>query len=161
MAMFRRQLRERPSSLPLGSADTETSAARRTTAAVMDHAPGMVHGTVVSTKPAPQLELPLDLPALDLSSTLEPTSGDEDADSDVFVCHVAAPVVPAVPVTLFVYGWHNVQPGLLSWSFKSMRSALDAVRTMRNATHWSIVSGEWTSIDAARSNGAVLIEQLG
>jgi hypothetical protein len=65
-------------------------------------------------------------------------------------------------VTLFVYGWHQVEPGALSWVFPSLRAALDAVRTMRNAAEWSICSGEaWDDIESARAKGAVLIEQLG
>ena len=38
----------------------------------------------------------------------------------------------------------------------------DAVRSLRNAVQWCIVSGrDWSSMDAARSEGAVLVEQLG
>jgi len=62
-------------------------------------------------------------------------------------------------VTLFVYGWENVQPGPLSWAFPSLRAALLAVRTMRNAVEWCIVRGREPSIDAARAKGAILIEQ--
>lgn len=93
----------------------------------------------------------------------------EDGDSDVFVCRrsspdlgpeAAAAAAAAEMVTLFVYGWENVEPGPLSWAFPSLRAALDAVRTMRNAIEWCIVAGaEWTSIDAARAKGAVLVEQ--
>ncbi|MCL2724486.1 MAG: hypothetical protein FWD69_08625 [Polyangiaceae bacterium] len=65
-------------------------------------------------------------------------------------------------VTLFVFGWQNVEPGPLSWVFPSLRAALDAVRTMRNAVRWCVVAGkEWTSVDAARAMGRVLVEQLG
>lgn len=98
----------------------------------------------------------------------------DHGDSDVFVCRrsehddeqdESAPlsVAPASAqqVTLYVYGWHNVEPGPLSWVFPSLRTALDAVRTMRNAVQWCIVSGEWATVDAARAEGAVLIEQLG
>ena len=91
----------------------------------------------------------------------------EDGDSDVFVCRASRIDLEASPeaaaaeaVTLFVYGWDNVEPGPLSWAFPSLRSALDAVKTMRNAIEWSIVAGsEWVSIEAARESGAVLIEQ--
>jgi hypothetical protein len=96
-------------------------------------------------------------------------SSDEHGDSDVFVCRrssselgaeAAAAADIADAVTLFVYGWDNVEPGPLSWAFPSLRAALDAVRTMRNAIEWCIVAGaEWTSIDAARAKGAVLVEQ--
>jgi len=103
-----------------------------------------------------------------LESTTGASEG-EDGDSDVFVCRrsspdlgpeAAAAAAAAEAVTLFVYGWDNVEPGPLSWAFPSLRSALDAVRTMRNAIEWCIVAGaEWTSIDAARAKGAVLVEQ--
>lgn len=93
----------------------------------------------------------------------------EDGDSDVFLCRrsspdlgpeAAAAAAAAEAVTLFVYGWENVEPGPLSWAFPSLRTALDAVKTMRNAIEWCIVAGhEWSSIDAARESGAVLIEQ--
>ena len=96
-------------------------------------------------------------------------SDGEDGDSDVFVCRrsspdfeaeAAAAQLEASAVTLFVYGWENVEPGPLSWAFPSLRTALDAVKTMRNAIEWCIVAGhEWSSIDAAREGGAVLIEQ--
>lgn len=99
------------------------------------------------------------------------TPGGDDADSDVFVCRrsspelsadelAAAAAAAAANVTLFVYGWDNVEPGPLSWVFPSLRAALEAVRTMRNAVEWSICSGgEWTDIDTARARGAVLVEQ--
>lgn len=107
-------------------------------------------------------------------------ASDEDGASDVFVCCppaadssalsslaslaadelTAATVAAAARVTLFVYGWHNVEPGPLSWVFPSLRAALEAVRTMRNAIEWSICSGaEWTDIEAARARGAILVEQ--
>ena len=93
----------------------------------------------------------------------------EDGDSDVFVCRrtspdleeeAAAAAAAAAVVTLFVYGWESVEPGPLSWAFPSLRAALEAVRTMRNAVEWCICAGsEWASIDAAREKGAVLVEQ--
>ena len=98
-----------------------------------------------------------------------------EGDSDVFVVRrgadeglpsaadsaesLAAAAAAAEGVTLFVYGWENVQPGPLSWAFPSLRAALLAVRTMRNAVEWCIVSGREPSIDAARAKGAILIEQ--
>lgn len=86
--------------------------------------------------------------------------------SDVFVCRREGEVRPAsaspAVVTLFVTGWHQVQPGSLSWVFPSMRAALDAVRTMRNAAEWCVCAGEgWSDLETARSGGAVLVEQLG
>lgn len=122
-----------------------------------------------------------------LERNLDDGLHDEEArkdDSDIFVCEIPASVIaepsgrspstrPAPSksqpprrvdpsVTLYVYGWHNVEPGPLSWAFPSLRAALDAVRTMRNAVQWCIVSGKgWTSVDDARAEGAVLVEQLG
>ena len=86
-------------------------------------------------------------------------------DSDVFVTAASrrAKEAEAIAgdVTLFVYAWHSVEPGPLSWCFPSLRSALDAVQRMKNAIGWSIVSGkEHATIDDARAAGAVLIEQL-
>jgi hypothetical protein len=98
--------------------------------------------------------------------------GAAKGDSDIFMVRGSSPELPAVSleglaaaaaaaegVTLFVYGWENVQPGPLSWAFPSLRAALLAVRTMRNAVEWCIVSGREPSIDAARAKGAILIEQ--
>lgn len=102
----------------------------------------------------------------------ESSRGPETGDSDVFVVRRSSPDLgsaaalaakaAAEGVTLYVYGWENVQPGPLSWVFPSLRSALNAVKTMRNAVEWCIVAGaEWTSMDAARAKHAVLIEQVG
>ena len=89
-------------------------------------------------------------------------------DSDVFVCrHVVTPIAVVEPeptrsaVTLFVYGWHVVEPGTLSWVFPNIRAALAAVRTMRNATQWCIANGtNFEDLEAARAANAVLVEQL-
>lgn len=84
----------------------------------------------------------------------------DEGHSDVFMVRRSSPDLAPDGVTLFVYGWENVQPGPLSWVFPNLGTALDAVRTMRNAIAWCIVAGrEWTSIDSARAEGAVLIEQ--
>ena len=67
-------------------------------------------------------------------------------------------------VTLIVYGWENVQPGTLSWVFPSLRSALTAVRAMRNAIRWAVLHGspsdgdEEHDVDTARASGRVLVE---
>ncbi len=63
-------------------------------------------------------------------------------------------------VTLIVYGWHNVQPGAMSWVFPSARQAISAAKTMRNATSWAIVRGQRpaTELDAARASGSVMLE---
>ncbi len=63
-------------------------------------------------------------------------------------------------VTLIVYGWHNVEPGTLSWVFPSYEAAVSAARAMRNAVRWAIVAGKrWSTVDEARAHGAVLAEQ--
>jgi hypothetical protein len=86
-------------------------------------------------------------------------------DSDVFLkpkprAPASIPPVASTEVTLFVYGWHNVEPGPLSWVFPSLRAALDAVQRMKNAIAWCIVQGsDWDDLDLARDHGAVLIEQ--
>ncbi len=91
----------------------------------------------------------------------------KNEDSDVFVARRARKAEPldlatVEAVTLFVFGWHNVEPGPLSWAFPSLRAALAAVRTMKNAAQWCIVRGaEHASIEAARANGAGLVEELG
>jgi hypothetical protein len=94
-----------------------------------------------------------------------PPSYDRLEDSDIFVCapekQAALTARTAREVTLFVHGWHSVEPGLLSWKFPSLRAALDAVRRMKNAIGWCVVSGtDWSDLDAARAGGAVLVEQL-
>jgi hypothetical protein len=105
-------------------------------------------------------------PALTVTTTVEPKMPKADGshdDSDVFVCRREHPQVPAdvTTVTLFVFGWHVVEPGPLSWSFPSLRAALDAVKTMRNAAQWCIASGtDWANVEHARSRGAILIEQV-
>ena len=108
-------------------------------------------------------------PSLDLAS--DGANHAEDGESDVFVCRRSSPdysaeaaaagvAAAAEGVTLFVYGWESVEPGPLSWAFPSLRAALDAVKTMRNAVEWCIVAGsECATVDAARAKGAVLIEQ--
>ncbi|MEO8878569.1 MAG: hypothetical protein ABI461_23470, partial [Polyangiaceae bacterium] len=85
---------------------------------------------------------------------------------DVMALDVPASVDTRVveEVTLIVYGWENVQPGTLSWVFPSLRSALTAVRTMRNAIRWAVLYGVVSDhdggrdIDRARENGLVLVE---
>lgn len=110
---------------------------------------------------APQAVLVSASPSTAPETVIEASLNDSNDESDVFVCRRSSPPAPENAVTLFVFGWHNVEPGPLSWPFPSLRTALDAVRTMRNAAQWCICSGNtWTSLEAARSAGAVLIEQL-
>lgn len=74
------------------------------------------------------------------------------------------PSVPSTEVTLCIYAWHNVQPGLLSWTFPDMDAALKAVQAMRNAVGWAVVRGSRggavTSfdLDRARRRGELLAE---
>lgn len=62
-------------------------------------------------------------------------------------------------VTLVVYGWHNAQPGTLSWTFPNARQALVAARALRNAERWAILAGETKDIEAAKKRGELLFEQ--
>lgn len=93
---------------------------------------------------------------------LAPSSSDHLEDSDVFLCPSGTEAARAIrEVTLFVHGWHNAEPGLLSWTFPSLRAALDAVKRIKNAIAWCVVSGTgWSDLDSARASGAVLVEQL-
>jgi hypothetical protein len=100
--------------------------------------------------------------AAEATSAPRAATPDPLEESDVFVC-AEGPSARGMlrEVTLFVHGWHNVEPGPLSWTFPSLRSALDAVQRMKNAVAWCVVSGSgWTTLEAARANGAVLVEQL-
>jgi hypothetical protein len=64
------------------------------------------------------------------SGTYPISGGDQDHDH-----------ADAGEVTLVVYGWHNVQPGTLSWVFPSFDAAIRAARALRNATQWAIMGG--------------------
>ena len=77
-----------------------------------------------------------------------------------------APKVEAV--TLVIYGWHESEPGTLAWVFPSVRSALRAVRAMRNAVRWLIVRGrrafdpaspDSVDIDGLRRAGLIIAER--
>jgi hypothetical protein len=66
-------------------------------------------------------------------------------------------------VTLVIYGWHESEPGTLSWVFPSLRAALHAVRAMRNAMGWLIIRGKRAfdgdvDVAALRRDGLVLLE---
>jgi hypothetical protein len=43
-------------------------------------------------------------------------------------------------VTLVVYGWQGIEPGTLSWVFPSVESALRAVRALKNAVRWVVIT---------------------
>ncbi len=74
--------------------------------------------------------------------------------------HLSPDLAPDTDVTLVVYAWHNVQPGVLSWIFPTVRAALSAAYAMRNAVRWAIVRGRAHAedLDIARLTGDVLIE---
>lgn len=134
--------------------DTRTSTARR---AVVAEEAQAVPVTVTEAPVSNTRELVPLVPE-------QADAGEHPKDySDVFVCprdDEADIDEAATSVTLFVYGWDNVEPGPLSWAFPSLRAALDAVRTMRNAIAWSIAAGrDHLTVEDARANGAVLIEQ--
>ena len=106
----------------------------------------------------------------DVAPPAPPSYGELD-ESDVFVCQktngettlaaFARASSISTEVTLFVHRWHQVEPGLLSWTFPSLRAALDAVQRMKNAIGWCVVSGSgWDDLDCARERGAILVEQL-
>jgi hypothetical protein len=133
------------------------------------------HAEQVEPAPIRALEVTDEMPIVESRRPgTSPGTADEEGNSDVFVCRRSSPdhsaeaaaaaagvdAAVAECVTLFVYGWESVEPGPLSWPFPSLRAALDAVKTMRNAVEWCIVAGsEYVSVDAARAKGAVLIEQ--
>jgi hypothetical protein len=138
--------------------DTKTSVLRREAVSSGGQAAAMPAPVPV----APPSSRPV---AREREATIQPEPVfDGSENSDVFLCKDTnrPKSVPTVrEVTLFVHGWHNVEPGLLSWTFADLRSALDAVQRMKNAIAWCIVSGSgWSDLDAARAGGAVLVEQL-
>ncbi len=110
----------------------------------------------------PKAEPPAGLPLVVETSANDDTF--EESDVFLFPALVEGDTSPSLrptEVTLFVHRWHNVEPGLLSWSFPSLRAALDAVQRMKNAIGWCVVSGTgWADLDAAREDGAILVEQL-
>ena len=150
--------------------DTKTSVIRReAVSATAEAAPQsvLVPPARPSSPVAPVAEKSVSTDSLPmLAVPPSPPSYDRLEDSDIFVCEpdpvkAAAATRAAREVTLFVHGWHNVEPGLLSWTFPSLRAALDAVQRMKNAIGWCVVSGSgWNDLDTARANGAVLVEQL-
>ena len=155
--------------------DTKTSVIRREAVSASSEAAGQAMSSMTLVPPprpsspiAPVVEADPSITATTTSPVPPSTPSYEKLeDSDVFVCGTseeadAESAARAVrEVTLFVHGWHNVEPGLLSWTFPSLRAALDAVQRMKNAVGWCVVSGTgWSDLDAARAGGAVLVEQL-
>lgn len=156
------------------ASDTKTSVIRReavSTAVNAADVPVAPASRPSSRHPvAPVVELPSTpesrsrLPDSTRLLVAAPPSYEGLEDSDVFVCEPptnGGAVHGSREVTLFVHGWENVEPGLLSWTFPNLRSALDAVQRMRNAIGWCVVSGtNWSDLETARTSGAILVEQL-
>jgi len=149
--------------------DTKTSVIRREAVSATAEAASvpLAPPSRPSSPVAPVVEQPADsFPLPLLAVPPSPPSYERLDDSDVFLCaadpeQAEATARAAREVTLFVHGWHNVEPGLLSWTFPSLRAALDAVQRMKNAIGWCVVSGTgWSDLDSARASGAVLVEQL-
>jgi hypothetical protein len=148
--------------------DTKTSVIRRE--AVSANAEAASVPLAPPSRPSSPVAPVVEQHSTDARPTLavppSPPSYERLDDSDVFLCKPdrkksASAARVAREVTLFVHGWHNVEPGLLSWTFPSLRAALDAVQRMKNAIGWCVVSGTgWRDLDAARANGAVLVEQI-
>ena len=135
--------------------DTKTSVIRREAVSSNgETGPMLVPAAPVSSRPV-------------ISEAVEPEQVfDGFEDSDVYLCKDRPAAVPLVrEVTLFVHGWHNVEPGTLSWVFPSVTAAVAAARAMKNAVRWAIVAGRREASDDdlvdARAHGAVLIEQAG
>lgn len=144
------------------SRDTKTSALRREEASATADVEPVLSVAPPSSSVAPVAEPPASSVALLDDSPSPPSYAGHD-QSDVYMCasDPEGAATAAREVTLFVHGWYNVEPGLLSWTFPSLRSALDAVRRMKNAIGWCVVSGTgWRDLDTARARGAVLVEQL-
>ena len=73
---------------------------------------------------------------------------------------VRSPVAPGELVTLVVTAWHNVEPGVLSWSFPSFAAALAAAGALRNAVEWLILEGAVVaSRDGSIPEGAVVLHR--
>jgi len=159
------------------SRSTKTSAARNTSVTAIDESDGVTDSARArGLSPHPKAGRP-EPPTVPAVLAVPPAlpSYEQIEDSDVFLkpqapsapsARSSAKPVESVPplssseVTLFVFGWHSVEPGSLSWVFPSLRAALDAVQRMKNAIAWCIVQGsEWDDLDIARDYGAVLIEQ--
>jgi hypothetical protein len=152
--------------------DPKTSVIRREATAEA-HAVASAARASSSSPIAPVVDSQPELVAEALAQASErPEDLEYDAveNSDVFLCQhpeaagppsSEAPVPAKREVTLFVHAWHNVEPGLLSWTFPSLRAALDAVQRMKNAIGWCVVAGTgWNDLESARARGAVLVEQL-
>lgn len=144
--------------------DTKTSVLRREgLTGAADAAPPASVSLVETSRPFPA-EPPPPPSSAERAVEQEDPRPQHEGDSDVFVCTQGSKgeaARTAREVTLFVHEWHNVEPGLLSWTFPSLRAALDAVQRMKNAIGWCVVSGSgWATLDAARASGAVLVEQL-
>jgi hypothetical protein len=156
MRLFRRARDTKTSVIRREAVSTAIKAANMPSSSSSPVAPVVVDPLQAGTHPQPPTRDVDAQPSLPIYDAIE--------DSDVFLCDTASPASerPTVrEVTLFVHGWHNVEPGLLSWTFPNLRAALDAVQRMKNAIGWCVVSGtSWPDLESARASGAVLVEQL-
>jgi hypothetical protein len=73
----------------------------------------------------------------------------------------------ATTVTLIVYSWKSVEPGIMSWVFPSFAAAVHAAQAMTNAISWAIVAGHpfhsrmrtEVDLERVRAKGQVLLEE--
>ena len=67
-------------------------------------------------------------------------------------------------VTLVVYEWEGVEPGIWAWVFPSLDAARSAAAAMKNASKWAILVGaraerfDLENVDLERASGQVLAE---
>lgn len=137
---------------------------------------GLASGTRNASDCAPLMNITLQDLQLEVPAPLD--SGIYVATSHVAVPRISDDVQPGLvvhtevppaieldPVTLVVYEWHNVQPGVLAWVFPSLNAAVSAARTMKNAVKWAILRGQRSvkatvDVEAERARGVVLLEAV-
>lgn len=103
------------------------------------------------SREAPSLTHDIDLPAPVESAVMASARAPREKRAAVELADL---------VTLVVTAWHNVEPGVLSWSFPSFASALAAAGALRNAVEWLIVEGAVVAgRDGAIPQGAVVLHR--
>jgi hypothetical protein len=60
-------------------------------------------------------------------------------------------------VILTILKWDNARPGVLSWEFDSIATAVGAAKAFRNALSWAVYSSQFSSFEAAKRAGDVLL----
>jgi hypothetical protein len=78
-------------------------------------------------------------------------------ESGVRLTERSSDIVRAPRVTLVIYEWESVEPGVLSWVFPNLQAALSAAAAMKNATKWAIVIGARDNVDVERERASGLI----